>query len=66
MNSSELKKSIIAHCLVWQTKLGDLLLKITESDIDVIYNYVEKSSELAMRVGTYYIVKFTVPSQLRT
>ncbi|XP_050561707.1 dynein axonemal heavy chain 2 [Spodoptera frugiperda] len=50
LNSSELKKSIISHCIVWQTKLGELLRTITEADIDVIYNYVEKSSEEAMKV----------------
>lgn len=51
LNSSELKKSIIAHCLVWQTKLGELLRKITEYDIDEVYAYVEKSSEEAMKVN---------------
>ncbi|CAB3235267.1 unnamed protein product [Arctia plantaginis] len=50
LNSSELKKSIIAHCIVWQTKLGELLRTITECDIDVVYNYVEKSSEEAMKM----------------
>ncbi|RVE54736.1 hypothetical protein evm_000503 [Chilo suppressalis] len=50
LNSNELKKSIIAHCLVWQTKLGELLQRITEHDIDVIYTYVEKSSEEAMKM----------------
>ncbi|CAG4949539.1 unnamed protein product [Colias eurytheme] len=64
LNSSELKKSIIAHCLVWQTKLGELLRIITEADIDVIYAYIEKSSveamtmpadlqELASAIATY-------------
>ncbi|XP_068632350.1 dynein axonemal heavy chain 2 [Battus philenor] len=52
LNSSELKKSIIAHCLVWQIKLGELLRKITENDIDVVYVYVEKSSEEAMTMPT--------------
>nr|XP_049696661.1 dynein axonemal heavy chain 2 [Helicoverpa armigera] len=52
LNSSELKKSIIAHCIVWQTRLGELLRTITEADIDVVYNYVEKSSEQAMKVPT--------------
>ncbi|XP_013149055.1 PREDICTED: dynein heavy chain 2, axonemal [Papilio polytes] len=52
LNSSELKKSIIAHCLTWQVKLGELLRKITESDIDVVYAYVEKSSEEAMTMPT--------------
>ena len=52
LNSSELKKSIIAHCIVWQTRLGELLRSITEADIDVIYAYVEKSSEEAMKVRT--------------
>ncbi|KAG6451923.1 hypothetical protein O3G_MSEX007393 [Manduca sexta] len=50
LNSSDLKKSIIAHCLVWQTKLGELLRKISESDIDKVYTYVEKSSEEAMKM----------------
>ncbi|KAH9639977.1 hypothetical protein HF086_008072 [Spodoptera exigua] len=50
LNSSELKKSIISHCIIWQTKLGELLRNITEADIDVVYNYVEKSSEEAMKV----------------
>ncbi|XP_037870398.1 dynein axonemal heavy chain 2 isoform X3 [Bombyx mori] len=50
LNSNHLKKSIIAHCLVWQTKLGELLRKITESDIDKVYVYVEKSSEDAMKM----------------
>lgn len=45
-----MKKSIIAHCLVWQTKLGELLRKITEGDIDKVYVYVEKSSEDAMKM----------------
>ncbi|KAJ8721220.1 hypothetical protein PYW07_001995 [Mythimna separata] len=49
LNSSELKKAIIAHCIVWQVKLGVLLRSITEQDIDVIYAYVEKSSEEAMK-----------------
>ncbi|XP_045494772.1 dynein axonemal heavy chain 2 [Colias croceus] len=64
LNSSELKKSIIAHCLVWQTKLGELLRVITEADIDVVYAYIEKSSveamtmpadlqELASAIATY-------------
>ncbi|XP_045516056.1 dynein axonemal heavy chain 2 [Pieris brassicae] len=48
LNSSELKKSIIVHCSVWQTKLGELLRTITESDIDVIYAYIERSSVEAM------------------
>ncbi|CAG9579057.1 unnamed protein product [Danaus chrysippus] len=55
LNSSELKKSIIAHCLVWQTKLGELLRKITEADIDVVYSYTEQSSTDAM----------TMPSDLK-
>ncbi|KAL4710610.1 hypothetical protein ACJJTC_003246 [Scirpophaga incertulas] len=50
LNSSELKKSIIAHCMIWQTKLGELLRTITESDIDEIYIYVEKNSEEAMKM----------------
>ncbi|XP_053613118.1 dynein axonemal heavy chain 2 isoform X1 [Plodia interpunctella] len=50
LNSSELKKSIIAHCLKWQVKLGELLRAITEADIDVVYAYVEKSSEDAMKM----------------
>ncbi|CAF4893540.1 unnamed protein product [Pieris macdunnoughi] len=64
LNSSELKKSIIVHCSVWQTKLGELLRTITESDIDVIYAYIERSSveamtmpadlkELATAIATY-------------
>ncbi|XP_038214645.1 dynein heavy chain 2, axonemal [Zerene cesonia] len=64
LNSSELKKSIIAHCLVWQIKLGELLRVITEADIDVVYAYIEKSSveamtmpadlqELASAIATY-------------
>ncbi|VVD00552.1 unnamed protein product [Leptidea sinapis] len=48
LNSSNLKKSIIAHCLVWQTKLGELLRRITEADIDVVYEYIERSSVEAM------------------
>ncbi|CAG9785843.1 unnamed protein product [Diatraea saccharalis] len=50
LNSHQLKKAIISHCLVWQTKLGELLRRITEYDIDVIYNYVEKNSEDAMKM----------------
>ncbi|KAM3963696.1 LOW QUALITY PROTEIN: dynein heavy chain 2, axonemal kl-2 [Aphomia sociella] len=50
LNSSELKKSIISHCLLWQVKLGELLRKITEEDIDNVYAYVEKSSEEAMKM----------------
>ncbi|CAK1540781.1 unnamed protein product [Leptosia nina] len=64
LNSSELKKSIIAHCSVWQTKLGQLLRTITECDIDVVYAYIERSSveamtmpadlkELATAIATY-------------
>lgn len=56
LNSSELKKSIIAHCLVWQNKLGDLLKKITEADIETVYAYIEKSSKEAMTVSTRYNV----------
>ncbi|CAH2077128.1 unnamed protein product, partial [Iphiclides podalirius] len=52
LNSSELKKAIIQHCLTWQIKLGELLRKITESDIDVVYAYIEKSSEEAMTMPT--------------
>ncbi|XP_046962283.1 dynein axonemal heavy chain 2 [Vanessa cardui] len=52
LNSSELKKSIISHCLVWQTKLGELLRKITECDIDNVYAYIDKSSTEAMTMPT--------------
>lgn len=50
LNSSELKKAVIQHCLLWQTKLGELLRTMAEYDIDAIYSYVERSSEEAMRV----------------
>ncbi|KAJ2950232.1 hypothetical protein O0L34_g11594 [Tuta absoluta] len=48
VTSGELKKSAIAHCLVWQTKLGELLRKITEEAVDAIYTYIEVSSGQAM------------------
>ncbi|XP_063358685.1 dynein axonemal heavy chain 2 isoform X1 [Cydia amplana] len=50
LNSSNLKKSIIEHCMRWQLVLGDLLRKITECDIDEVYAYVEKCSEEAMQM----------------
>ncbi|XP_041988681.1 dynein axonemal heavy chain 2 isoform X2 [Aricia agestis] len=48
LNSNELKKSLIQHCSNWQTQLGELLCKITESDIDDVYIYMEKHSTEAM------------------
>lgn len=64
LNSSRLKKSIIAHCIVWQTRLGELLRSITEGDIDVLYAYVEKSSEEAMRVCENLVTYNTYPFYL--
>lgn len=62
LNSSELKKSVIQHCLLWQIKLGELLRTMAEYDIDTIYSYVERSSEEAMRVKPgltmFYLLKF--------
>ncbi|XP_052739543.1 dynein axonemal heavy chain 2 [Bicyclus anynana] len=77
LNSCELKKSIISHCLVWQTKLGELLKRITEDDIDTVYNYIEKSSteamtmpstlkELATSIATYERLISEIPTIEKT
>lgn len=41
----DLKKSIIEHVLEWQSLLCDLLLKMTTSEIDFVYDYVQVKSE---------------------
>ncbi|XP_025835309.1 dynein heavy chain 2, axonemal-like [Agrilus planipennis] len=49
VNSTELKKSIVEHCFLWQEKLCKLLHDMTVEKIDAIYDYVELYSELVMK-----------------
>lgn len=45
LNSSELKKAIIAHCIEWQEKLCQLLYEMTVDKIEFIYSYTKINSE---------------------
>lgn len=42
INCSDLKKSIIEHCVEWQNKMCLLLFNLTERKIDNIYEYMDK------------------------
>lgn len=46
VNSIELKKAIVNHCIEWQQKLCALLYKITDRMISHVYVYVRKNGEL--------------------
>lgn len=45
VNSSDLKRSITDHCVEWQTKLCDLLYKLTIGKIKHVYEYSKTNSE---------------------
>lgn len=45
INCGDLKKAIIEHCVEWQTKLCELLYKLTVQNIDDIYNYIKVNTE---------------------
>lgn len=46
LNCSDLKKSIIAHCMQWEEKLCNLLFKLTLNKITHIYDYTKLNTEL--------------------
>lgn len=46
VNSVDLKKAIVEHCVEWQQKLCTLLFKITERMIHHVYKYIAKNGEL--------------------
>lgn len=46
VNSLDLKKAIIEHCIEWQSKLCALLNKLTNKKINHVYDYIETNSEL--------------------
>lgn len=45
VDSSELKRAIIEHCVEWQTKLCTLLHKLTLEKISHVYEYTNEYSE---------------------
>nr|XP_015838947.1 PREDICTED: dynein heavy chain 2, axonemal [Tribolium castaneum] len=49
INCSELKKSIIEHCLQWQMKLCQLLYKLTVRNIDDVYEYIKVNTEAVLK-----------------
>lgn len=58
VNSVDLKKSIIEHCVQWQSKLCKLLHKITEQSINHLYNYVKTNGELYVLNEFVFFFKF--------
>ncbi|XP_031338901.1 dynein heavy chain 2, axonemal-like isoform X2 [Photinus pyralis] len=49
VNSVELKKSIIDHCIDWQNNLCALLHKLTVEKVRHVYAYIHTNSEVVMR-----------------
>lgn len=45
INCSDLKQSVINHCLEWQQKLCDLLHKMTEAKLNDLYQYINLNSD---------------------
>lgn len=43
---TDLKRSIIDHCVEWQNKLCQLLYKLTIEKLDYVYEYIKSNSEL--------------------
>ncbi|KAF5308522.1 hypothetical protein FQR65_LT06187 [Abscondita terminalis] len=49
VNSVELKKAIIGHCIEWQQRLCDLLNKLTDQKVASVYKYINTNSSLVMK-----------------
>ncbi|KAB0795300.1 hypothetical protein PPYR_12139 [Photinus pyralis] len=49
VNSVELKRAIIEHCVEWQSKLCALLKKLTYEQINHVYTYINTNTEIVMR-----------------
>lgn len=45
VNSVDLKKEIIEHCIQWQEKLCKLLYKLTSERVNYIYDYMKENGE---------------------
>ncbi|KAK4876213.1 hypothetical protein RN001_012635 [Aquatica leii] len=49
VNSVELKRAIIDHCIEWQQQLCSLLYKLTEIKLNDVYTYIHTNSTLVMQ-----------------
>ncbi|KAF5292010.1 hypothetical protein FQA39_LY14127 [Lamprigera yunnana] len=52
VNSVELKKAIIDHCIDWQERLSDLLSKMTTEKVQYVYDYIKTNGENVMHEPT--------------
>lgn len=52
INCAELKQSAINHCIEWQKRLCNLLLKMTTEKLNELYYYIRNNGE------TYVLITF--------